>query len=313
MRLQSPMSNSHNSGNSPDYRSGMIALVGRPNVGKSTLLNYLLGHKVSITSRRANTTRNRILGVLNDSNCQYVFIDLPGINASGKRRVDRAIHKTATASIAGVDLILFVVEYRGWQIGDSGIWHRIKAQNCPCVIAVSKIDRVAKKSMLLPVVERIAQETGITDIVPVSAVKRQNLQQLKWIVASKLPVGSALFPVEFVTDKNEVFHTSELIREQIFRTYGDEIPYVCAVQIERYEYIADTLEVDALIYVETESQKRIIIGSRGTKIKRIGTEVRAVLESELGLQVRLNVWTKVRSQWTRNERLIAQFGYSDLS
>ncbi len=291
----------------------MIALVGRPNVGKSTLLNYLLGHKISITSRKANTTRNRILGVLNDPKCQYVFIDLPGINASGKRLVDRAIHKTATASMTGVDLILFVIEYRGWQNEDSAIWHRIKAQNCPCVIAVSKIDRIPDKTLLLPIVERIAQETGSTDIVPVSALKRQNLEQLKLVTAHRLPLSSALFPVEFVTDKNEVFHASELIREQIFRTYGDEIPYICAVQIERYEYAGDALEVDALIYVETESQKRIIIGSRGVKVKRIGSEVRATLETELGKPVRLSVWCKVRSQWTRNERLIAQFGYSDLS
>ena len=294
-----------------DHRSGMIALVGRPNVGKSTLLNHLLGHKLSITSRKANTTRNRILGVLSEKKCQYIFIDLPGINTNTKRQVDRSINKTATSSMVGVDLVLFIVEYRGWQPQDTAIWNRIRQQGSPCVIAVSKMDRVSNNSHLLPIVEQIANVTGITEIVPVSALKSKNLNELKRVVAEKLPQGPPLFPLQYVTDKDEIFQTSELIREQIFRNYGDEIPYVCAIQIESYKHIGDSLEVDALIIVESNSQKRIIIGAQGKKLKRIGSEVQNRLEAQLQSKIHLTLWVKVRSQWTDNQKLISQFGYSE--
>jgi len=304
------MSNSADSPETIDFRSGMIALVGRPNVGKSTLLNYLLGQKVSITSRKANTTRDRIIGISNEQNCQYVFVDLPGIDHRPRRLVDRSLHKTAISSIDGVDLVLLLVEYKGWQQHDFRIWKRIEENKIPCIAVITKIDRMADKTRLLPLMQEISQVTGISDIVPVSALKNKNLKELKHAAAQFLPISQPLFPSDCITDKDDLFFASELIREQVFRTYGDEIPYSCAIQIERYEVVDEVLQIDALICVETAGQKRIIIGSGGNKLKRLGSEVRKTIESRSKVKTYLKLWVKVRSQWTNNEQMIHRFGYS---
>ncbi len=306
------MSNLADKPDTPDFRAGMIALVGRPNVGKSTLLNYLLGQKVSITSRKANTTRNRIIGIANEQHCQYVFVDLPGIDNRPKRLVERSLHKTATSSISGVDLVLLLVEYKGWQQQDFKIWKQISQHAVPCVVVITKIDRMTDKSQLLPIMQEISQQTGINDIVPVSALRKENLSDLKRTSARFLPISQPLFPPNYVTDKDDLFFASELIREQVFRTYGDEVPYSCAIELEHYEIVEDVLHIDALICVETAGQKRIIIGSGGQKLKRIGSEVRKNLEARLETKVFLKLWVKVRSQWTNNEQMIHRFGYSHM-
>lgn len=295
---------------SPGFRCGLIAIAGRPNVGKSTLLNRLLEQKVSITSKKANTTRHRILGVLSEPECQYIFIDTPGFTTRSKRLVDRSANKVAVSGIVGVDLVLFMVESRGWQDQDMPVWNRIKAEKLKHVIVVSKMDRVRDTALLLPVIHRISAIAGTTDIVPVSAKRNTNINRLKTVVMENLPASPPLFPSDFITDQNDVFYASEIIREQVFRHYGDELPYSCAVQVEKYEMKNDVLNLHALIWMETEGQKRIIIGSGGRKLKLIGTRVRQVLESRLNARVYVRLWVKVRTRWTEDQQLISNFGFS---
>ncbi len=294
----------------PGFRSGLIAIAGRPNVGKSTLLNRLLEQKVSITSKKANTTRHRILGVLSEEHCQYVFIDTPGFTTHSKRLVDRSIHKVAVAGIVGVDLVLFMVESRGWQPKDTPVWKRIKSERLNSIIVLSKLDRVNNKADLLPTVEHISKMTGTTDIVPISAKKNLNIDQLKKVITQHLPVGPPLFPSSFVTDQDDAFFASEIIREQVFRFYGEELPYSCAIEIEKYLRKDKVLHLHALIWMESDSQKRIIIGAGGSKLKQIGTRVRQILESRLDIKVNVKLWVKVRTQWTENPQVISNFGYS---
>lgn len=289
----------------------MIALAGRPNVGKSTLLNCLLKQKVSITSKKANTTRHRIMGVLNDPHGQYVFIDLPGFNTNYKRLIDRSVFKTAAAGVSGTDLVLLVVDCRGWREQDNMILERIQDENLPFIVVLSMIDRVKDKNLLLPMIHDIAGRTQITDIVPVSAHKDENIEELKSVILKYLPPGPSLFPSGTVTDKGEIFQAAEVIREQIFRYYGDEIPYTSAVQIEKYDRENNFLHIEATIWVESKGQKRIIIGAGGSKIKRIGTEVRSRVEAEQGVKVHLNLWVKVRARWTDDLQSISNFGYSE--
>ena len=293
------------------FRSGMIALAGRPNVGKSTLLNCLLKQKVSITSRKANTTRHRIMGVLNEPGRQFVFIDLPGFNTNYRRLVDRSIYKTASAGVSGTDLVLLVIDCRGWHKEDVAVLKRIQTENLPFIVVLSKVDKTKDKNLLLPVIRDVSEQTNVTDIVPVSALRDENIVELKDVISNYLLPGPPLFPPEVVTDKDEIFQTAELIREQLFRYYGDEIPYTSAVQIQRYEFEDEVLQIDATIWVETKGQKRIVIGSGGSKIKRIGTEVRARIESELKIKVFLNLWVKVRARWTDDLHSISKFGLSE--
>ena len=293
------------------FRSGIIALAGRPNVGKSTLLNCLLGKKISITSRKANTTRHRILGVLSEEDHQLIFIDLPGFNPHSKRLLERSIHRSAVANIAGTDLVLFLVESRGWQDQDMMVWKKIQSENLPVVIVVNKIDRMKDKQQLLPIMKQLFGITGVSEIVPVSAKKKENTELLKSTLTQLLPHSPPLFPSDFVTDRDEKFQASELVREQIFRCYGDELPYASAVQIEKYEHTDGCLHIHALIWVENRNQKKIIIGAKGSKLKIIGRNVRSVLEKELNRKVYLKLWVKVRTQWSQDHRLVSLLGYSD--
>ena len=292
------------------FRSGMIALAGRPNVGKSTLLNQLLGEKISITSRRANTTRHRILGILSEPERQFVFVDMPGFNPRSKRLVDRVIHKTAVASISGVDVVLFIVESRGWQPQDAGIWKQIESEDLPAIIVVNKVDRMRDRQWLLPIIKDLSERTGNSEIVPISALKNENIDLLKSVINQYLPHSSPFFPSSVTTDRDAVFQAGELIREQIFRRYGQELPYICAVEIEKFEQEGDMINLHALVWVETENQKRIIIGANGEKLKNVGISVRMNLESRYECRANVQLWVKSRPRWTDDQRLISYFGYS---
>lgn len=293
------------------HRAGLIALVGRPNVGKSTLLNQLMRRKVSITSRRANTTRHRILAVVSEPQRQFVFVDTPGFNAQGKRLVDRAVHKTAVASMHGVDMVLFMVECRGWKPGDAQVWAQIQAADVPAIIVINKIDRLRDRDLLLPVMKDLHDRTSVTDIVPISARRDENIERLKDAVAERLPLSPPLFPEEFVVDKNENFQVSELVREQIFRRYGAELPYVSAVEIEKFEFGGETTELDALIWVESEGQKRIVLGRKGEKLRQVVASVQKEVESRYEKAADVRIWIKIRTKWTESERHVSFFGYSE--
>ncbi len=295
-----------------NFRAGFIALAGRPNVGKSTLLNQFMRQKVSITSKRRNTTRHRILGVLNEHQLQYVFVDMPGFNTKGKRLVDRTIQKTAVASIQGVDLAVLLVGPRGWHEYDVSVWKLISSNKIPTIIAINKIDWLGNRDLLLPVMKTIADETGVTDIVPISAKKGKNVDLLKAEIGKKLPQSPPLFSEDYVTDKSNYFQSGELIREQIFRSYGDELPYICAVEIEKFEEGDDLVELEALIWVETEGQKRIIIGKGGENLKRVGINVRKQIAKNFEKSAHVQLWVKVQSKWTESQRYIDQFGYSQV-
>ncbi len=296
--------------NSNQFRAGFIALAGRPNVGKSTLLNQLIQHKISITSRRANTTRHRIIGVLNESQRQLIFVDMPGYNARGKRLVERSIHKTAVASMQGVDVALLLLECRGWHANDAAVWNQIQTSKVPLVIVLNKIDRLSNRDLVLPVIQDIAERTGQTAIVPISAKKGDNVEHLKDVITEMLPPSPPLFEQDYLTDRSDYFQLGELVREQIFRSYGAELPYACAVEIEKFAVSEDLAELHALIWVETEGQKRIIIGSKGEKLKQVGSNVRQQMEGKFGHKAYVRLWVKVQPRWSDNERYIEQFGYS---
>ncbi len=298
---------------SDSFRAGIIALAGRPNVGKSTLLNRLLAKKLSITSSKANTTRHRIVGVLSEEERQLIFIDLPGFNPQSKRLLERSIHRSAASGIAGTDLVLFLIEYRGWQDLDMMVWRKIQSENLPVIIVITKIDRMKDKQKLLPIMSKLFETTGISQIVPISAKKNENVEILKSEITQTLPRSVPLFSSNFVTDRDEKFQASELVREQLFRYYGDELPYVSAVQIEKYEYEEDCLHIHTLIWVENQNQKGMIIGAKGHKLKMIGKNVRTSLESRLNRKVYLKLWVKVRTQWSEDQRLVALLGYSDFN
>ncbi len=294
-----------------EFRAGIVAIAGCPNVGKSTLLNCFLKQKISITSKRSNTTRHRILGILNEDCCQYVFVDMPGFNINRSKLLDHAIHKTAISSISGVDLVLLILDRKGWRQEDSVIWQQIQSEQLPVVMVINKIDLLSDKTRLLPVIEDLSKRTGVSDIVPISAAKNENIIDLKSVIANFLPEGEPLFPEGVVTDKNERFRAGELLREQIFRRCGQELPYASAVQIEKYEFEADVLNVHALIWVETSGQKRILIGSKGESIKKIGSNMRRQLEKNLGCKVFVKLWVKTRKNWTADQRFVESFGYTE--
>ena len=294
------------------FRAGMVAITGCPNSGKSTLLNHLLGCKVSITSKRSNTTRHRILGVLNEPNCQYVFIDMPGFNLNRQKYLDYAIHKTAVSSISGTDLVVLLIDRKGLQKGDTAIVKQIQEENLPAIVAINKIDLMTDKSLLLPVMENVAENTGIREIVPISALKSENIDHLKSVIARHLPESPPLFPADYVTDRNERFQVSELVREQIFRFYGNELPYACAVEIEKFSRTRKLATIHALVWVETDGQKRIVIGSKGEKLKQVSTVARQQLEHHLNQKVYLRIWVKTRDKWTQDKRFVESFGYTDI-
>ncbi len=298
-------------GNNSDFCSGLVALAGCPNVGKSTLLNRFVRRKISITSRRANTTRYRILGILNEAQRQFVFVDMPGYNAKGKRLVDRSIHKIAVASMQGVDLALLLLEPKGLHEHDKAVWHQLRSAGVPTIVVINKIDRLKNRDALLPVIKEIADRTGLTTIVPVSAKKGEGIESLKDCISAMLPSGPPLFPDAFITDKSDRFQVGELVREQIFRSFGAELPYISAVQIEKYTVDENLVELDALIWVETQSQKKIFVGRKGEKIKLIGSNVRKHLEARSGKHALVQLWVKVQPRWTESQRHIEQFGYAE--
>ena len=297
--------------NSNGHRAGMIALAGRPNVGKSTLLNCLLKQKLSITSKRANTTRYRILGVLNENNCQYVFVDTPGFDGKAKRLLDKVIHKTALSSIHGVDVVLFIVDARGWHEDDKRIFAFIQSTKIPTILVVNKIDRVKDRNLLLPVMADLADRTDITEIVPISALKRKNIDILKQVLKGYLSESQQLYPEDFVTDRSDRFQVCELVREQVYRNYGMELPYICAVELEKYELDDELLELNICLWVETDSQKKILIGAKGEKLKTVGTKIRMMLEKRFERKVVLKLWVKKRTRWTQNLSLVNQLGYRE--
>ena len=290
-------------------RCGFAALAGRPNVGKSTLLNHILGRKLSITARKPQTTRHSLLGIDTRAGTQIIFLDTPGIHRAGGRAMNRYMAGQAASAIRESDVVILLVEARRWTAGDELALRRVAGGGCPCICAINKIDRLPERNALLPMMDDVRGRYDFAAIVPISALKGEGLDAL-WAEASSLmPEGRHLFAEGDVTDRSTEFFLAEIVREKIVRRLGAEIPHRATVAVERFSAKPHLAEVDAVIYVERASQKGIVIGRGGTKLKSIGRDARVDIETLLGQRVMLRLWVKVRRGWTDDVRMLATLGY----
>lgn len=293
------------------FRSGFTTLVGRPNVGKSTLANQLVGRKISITSRRPQTTRHRILGIRTETDAQLILVDTPGLHDAGGRMINRVINRTARNSLVGVDLVVLMIDARGWADADQSAFEAAAGQKVPVILAINKVDRVKSKTDLLPLIDDSRKRFDFEAIVPVSALDGHNVEGLYAEIKSRLPVAPKCFPDDQTTDKSNRFIVSELVREQLFRQLGEELPYVTAVKIERYEEQANRIRVQADIWVEKDSHKGMLIGKEGQRLKSIGSNARRQIEIAVDSKIHLELWVKVRRGWRDDGAALEGLGYSE--
>ena len=290
-------------------RCGYITIVGRPNVGKSTLLNHLLGQKLSITSRKPQTTRHNLMGIKTTEDTQYVFVDTPGLHQGHKKALNRYMNHAITTAIKDVDVIIFVVEKLQWYAEDELVARRLKGNDIPVVLVINKVDQIENKDTLLPHLQHLTDALKVRETVPVSALQNQNLDRLLEVVRQYLPESEYFFPEDQLTDKSSRFLAAEIIREKITRQLGDELPYQMTVAIESFHYEGKILHINGLILVEREGQKRIIIGEKGARIKQIGQQAREDMEKLFDTKVMLKTWVKVKSGWSDDERALRSLGY----
>lgn len=294
--------------NSPT-KSGFVAIIGRPNVGKSTLLNCILEQKISITSRKPQTTRHQILGIYTEGDTQIVFVDTPGIHSGQKKAINRYMNKAAISAIEGVDVVLWLVQGDRWTAQDEQILKALADVKAPVVLAVNKVDLFKDKDLLLPHLSQLAGKYSFAEIIPVSAKNGDNVPRLVESITQLLPFSLLLFPEDQVTDRSEQFLAAEIIREKLFRALGEELPYSCTVGIEAYEETDQLVIIHALIWVESPGQKGIVIGKGGARLREIGKDARMDIQQMLGKKVHLETWVKVKSGWTDDERAMKTMGY----
>lgn len=293
------------------YRSGFVAIVGRPNVGKSTLMNHILGQKISITSSKPQTTRHRILGIKTDDSYQAIYVDTPGLHLNAQKAMNRYMNRAATTSLEAVELILFVIDVNRWTEEDDNVLKRVKGLDIPVVLVVNKVDQVADKETLLPLLQSLNEKMAFTAVIPLSALKGKNVADLEKVVYQSLPESDPVFPEEYVTDRSERFLAAELVREKLMRSLGKELPYATTVEIEQFKEEQGLLRINALIWVERQSQKKIVIGKRGEQLKEVGRQARIDMERLFGEKVFLQLWVKVKEGWSDNERILSSLGYRD--
>ena len=295
-----------------DTYCGFVAIVGRPNVGKSTLLNKILGQKVSITSRKPQTTRHRIVGIDTQGAYQTISVDTPGLHIEEKRAINRLMNRAAESSIGDVELIFFVVDGTRWTEDDDMVLSKIQKVNIPTILVVNKIDVIKNRNELLPVLKDLSTKMNFQDVIPVSAKQGLNIDTLKELARNSLPKAEFCFPDDYVTDRSMRFMVSEIIREKLMRFTGDELPYSVTVEIEEYKTQPNgVVHIGAIILVERDGQKKMIIGAKGEKLKTIGIEARKDIEKEVGSKVFLELWVKVKSGWADDERALRSLGYMD--
>ncbi len=290
------------------FRTGVIAVVGRPNVGKSTLVNALVGAKVSIVSSKPQTTRHRILGVRTEEGAQFIFADTPGFQTEHRNALNQAMNRAVTQALAEVDLVLWLVEARRFTPADARILPLLPRDR-PVVLVVNKVDTVARKADLLPYLQSVSGQFPFAEIVPLSAEKPRDAERLPAILKPYLPEGEPWFAEDDVTDRSSRFLAAEIVREKVFRLTGDEIPYAVAVTVESFEEAGDLFRIGAVIWVERDTHKPIVLGRGGEHIKRIASEARQDMEKLFERKVFLNLWVKVKGGWADDARLIKQFGY----
>ncbi len=290
------------------FRTGYVAIVGRPNVGKSTLLNRLVGQKVSITSRKPQTTRQRISGILTLADAQLVFVDTPGFQTKHGSALNRGMNRVVTQSLAAVDVVLLVIEALRFSPEDRALLQLLPAMR-PTLLVINKTDKLAERRLLLPFIKQMAEQHAYAEIVPVSATKGHSITELARTISGYLPEQPALYSADEITESSERFMAAELIREKLFRLLGDELPYVSAVLIDRFVMDGALRRIEASIIVDKESQKGIVVGAKGGQLKAIATKARIDMEKLFGGKVHLEVWVKVKSGWTENPQLLQQLGY----
>jgi GTP-binding protein Era len=292
-------------------RAGYVALLGRPNVGKSTLLNHLLAQKISITAPKPQTTRHIILGIKTLAAAQIVYVDTPGLHRNAKRALNRYMNRSASGTLGYVDSVVLVLEALAWRDEDQDILERLEAFSGPVIAAVNKIDRAKDKRKLLPYLAELAQRREFAAIVPISALRKDNIAQLEDEIVKRLPESDFLFSPEQVTTASERFLAAELIREKLVRLLREELPYALTVEIEQFAEEGDLLRIQAIIWVERPGQKAIVIGARGETLKKVGQQAREDLEKLFQRKVFLQTWVKVRAGWSDDERALASLGYQE--
>ena len=297
---------------SGEQHCGMVAIVGRPNVGKSTLLNKLLGQKVSITSRKPQTTRHRILGIDTEEQYQTIYVDTPGLHLDEKRAINRLMNRAAKSSLGDVELVLFLVDGTHWTEDDDLVLRNVKSSQLPCWLLVNKADNVPEKNTLLPHLAWLADKHSFEEIMPISAKHGTNIDVLRSKVKQTLPLCEFYFPEDYITDRSSRFMAAEIIREKLMRFTGDELPYSVTVEIEQFTLTDNGIyQINGLILVERESQKRMVIGSKGSRLKTIGSDARKDMEKLFDNKVFLELWVKVKSGWADDERALHSLGYID--
>jgi GTPase len=291
-----------------DFRCGYIAIVGRPNVGKSTLMNALIGAKVSITSRKAQTTRHRITGIQTTGAAQFVYVDTPGFQTRHSNALNKTLNRTVTNTLTAADVILFVIEAGTYGQADRQVLALIP-KDVPCILVINKSDRVKDKAVLMPFAQQVAADRDFLVVIPVSAQQRFQLDALEGEIQKYLPVNPPVFGEDDITDRSEKFLAAEIVREKVFRFVGDELPYTSTVVIEKFEQEGNLRRVFAAILVERDSHKSMVIGQKGARLKDISTQARLDMEKLFGGPVYLEIWVKVKSGWADNEAGLRAYGY----
>ena len=292
-------------------RCGYVAIVGRPNVGKSTLLNHILGQKICITSRKPQTTRHNMLGIKTEGPNQIIFVDTPGLHGDQEKAINRYMNRAAISSTRDVDVVVFVVERARWTEGDELVAQKLRGLKCPLIIAVNKVDQLEDKGELLPQLQELSARFPDAEIVPLSALRNANLDALENVIVERLPEGTHFFEEDQITDRSSRFLAAEIVREKVMRQLGAEIPYAVTVEVEEFSQEGKVLHISAAILVERSGQKRILIGTKGERIKQIGQQARLDMERLFDSKVMLNLWVKVKSGWSDDERALRSLGYID--
>jgi len=290
---------------------GFVALIGRPNVGKSTLMNHLLKQKISITSRKPQTTRHRILGINTTEAGQAIYMDTPGMHNSEKRALNRYLNRTAETTLLGVDVIVWLIDGLSWHEYDEVIFKKLEQAGLPVILAVNKVDKVKDKDAILTFFAEARHRFPFEHLIPISALKRTNLDQLESLIMTLLPTSDLIYPEDQITDRPERFLAAEIIREKLTRRLGDELPYALTVEIERYEELPGITKIYAIIWIERLTQKNIVIGKEGEMLKKVGTDARFDIEKLIGQKVYLQLWVKVKKNWSDNERAMQSLGFND--
>jgi GTPase len=292
-----------------DFRCGFVAIVGRPNVGKSTLLNALIERKVSIVSHKPQTTRHRILGIRSDETSQIIFVDTPGLHSGGKRAMNRHMNRAAVMSLNDADANLFMVEALRWTDEDQRILDQLVQRGQPILLGVNKVDKVQPRERLLPFIEELSRKAHFAELVPMSGLKGSNVEGLPKLIAKYLPLSPPHFPLDQVTDRSPEFQASEIVREKLTQRLHQELPYGLTVGIERFVREEGRLVVNAVIWVERAGQKAIVIGHGGEQLKEVGRAARLEMVDLFGMSVHLELWVKVKENWSDNEQALRQLGY----